>query len=111
MPLLPSIPYPPSRDGYWHPVTSTLNWCEEVGPIPEYLISKLIVLSSQDYYATVYSAEIVNTLTNLLFMLLGVKGILSCRRNGHDSIFEVAYYGYIVVGTGSFLFHSTLKCL
>ena len=27
---LPSVPYPPSRDGYWSPVTSTLNWCEEV---------------------------------------------------------------------------------
>lgn len=29
---LPSVPYPPSRDGYWSPVTSTLNWCEEVRP-------------------------------------------------------------------------------
>jgi hypothetical protein len=28
--LLPSIPYPPSQEGYWSPVTSTLNWCEEV---------------------------------------------------------------------------------
>lgn len=27
---LPSIDYPPSTEGYWHPVTSTLNWCEEV---------------------------------------------------------------------------------
>jgi dihydroceramidase len=71
---------------------------------------KLTVSAHQDYYATKYSAEIVNTLTNLLFMLLGVKGILSCRRNGHDAIFEVAYYGYLLVGTGSFLFHSTLKC-
>ncbi|KAI2918451.1 hypothetical protein CBS63078_3013 [Aspergillus niger] len=94
MPLssfLPHIPYPPSREGYWSPVTSTLNWCEE------------------DYYATIYSAEIVNTLTNLLFMALGIKGFLSCRRNGHDSIFQVAYLGYLLVGTGSFLFHSTLK--
>ncbi|GKZ29043.1 hypothetical protein AbraIFM66950_002779 [Aspergillus brasiliensis] len=95
MPLssfVPHIPYPPSREGYWSPVTSTLNWCEE------------------DYYATIYSAEIVNTLTNLLFMALGIKGFLSCRRNGHDSIFQVAYLGYLLVGTGSFLFHSTLKC-
>ncbi|RHZ68533.1 ceramidase [Aspergillus thermomutatus] len=51
------IPYPPSKAGYWSPVTSTLNWCEE------------------DYYATIYSAEIVNSLTNLLFMWLGLKGI------------------------------------
>ena len=25
-----SFPYPPSKEGYWAPVTSTLNWCEEV---------------------------------------------------------------------------------
>ncbi|KAE8354071.1 ceramidase [Aspergillus coremiiformis] len=90
-PALLFIPYPPSKAGYWSPVTSTLNWCEE------------------DYYATIYSAEIVNALTNLLFMWLGIKGLRSCRRNGHDTIFEVAYYGYLLVGAGSFLFHSTLK--
>lgn len=27
---LPFFPYPPAKDGYWEPVTSTLNWCEEV---------------------------------------------------------------------------------
>lgn len=43
-------------------------------------------------------------------MWLGVKGILSCRRYGHDQVFSVAYGGYLIVGTGSFLFHSTLKC-
>lgn len=43
-------------------------------------------------------------------MWLGIKGIISCRRNGHDQIFLVALCGYLVVGTGSFLFHSTLKC-
>ncbi|CAG7961899.1 unnamed protein product [Penicillium nalgiovense] len=76
---LPFFPYPPAKDGYWEPVTSTLNWCEE------------------DYYATEYAAEIVNTLTNLLFMWLGVQGIRSCRRNGHDQIFTVALIGYLVV--------------
>ncbi|EDN10322.1 conserved hypothetical protein [Histoplasma mississippiense (nom. inval.)] len=25
----PIFPYPPSRAGYWAPITSTLNWCEE----------------------------------------------------------------------------------
>ncbi|CAG8169441.1 unnamed protein product [Penicillium salamii] len=74
-----SFPYPPAKDGYWEPVTSTLNWCEE------------------DYYATEYAAEIVNTLTNLMFMWLGVQGILSCRRNGHDQIFSIALLGYLVL--------------
>lgn len=64
----------------------------------------------QDYYATPYAAEIVNTLTNLLFMYLGVKGVLNVRNHGHAKVFEVAFYGYLLVGTGSFLFHSTLKC-
>ncbi|KAK7532618.1 alkaline ceramidase-like protein [Phyllosticta citricarpa] len=88
---LPSVPYPPAGDGYWSPVTSTLNWCEE------------------DYYATIYSAEIVNTLTNLLFMFLAIKGITNCLANDHDRIFLITFAGYMLVGTGSFLFHSTLK--
>jgi len=72
-------------------VTSTINWCEE------------------DYYATIYSAEIVNTLTNLLFQFLAFKGILNCLKNDHDSIFLVTFIGYLLVGTGSLLFHATLK--
>ena len=66
---------------------------------------------NQDYYATPYIAEIVNTLTNLLFMYLAFKGIASCRKNGHDTIFLVAFVGYFLVGTGSFLFHASLKCM
>lgn len=65
----------------------------------------------QDYYATPYVAEVVNTLTNLLFMYLAIKGISSCRRNGHDTIFLVTFVGYLLVGTGSFLFHASLKCM
>lgn len=57
-----------------------------------------------------YSAEIVNTLTNLLFVYLAIKGIANCLRNGHDGIFLVTFIGYLLVGIGSFLFHSTLKC-
>ncbi|KAF2234622.1 alkaline phytoceramidase [Viridothelium virens] len=91
MSWLPSIPYPPSKDGFWSPVTSTLNWCEE------------------DYYATIYSAEIVNTLTNLLFMYCAFKGIFNCIQNGHDRIFLITFIGYLVVGTGSFMFHTSLK--
>ena len=57
-----------------------------------------------------YAAEIVNSITNALFLYLGVKGIRSCRKNGHDSVFQGAFLGYLVVGLGSFLFHATLKC-
>ncbi|KAH9865654.1 hypothetical protein J1614_009240 [Plenodomus biglobosus] len=88
---LPSIPYPPEQDGFWSPVTSTLDWCEE------------------NYVVTQYSAEIINTLTNLLFMYLAAKGIRNCLKHGHDTVFLVAFVGYLLVGTGSFLFHATLK--
>lgn len=89
---LPNIPYPqPRNDGYWAPITSTLDWCEE------------------NYYATQYSAEIVNTLTNLLFIYLAYRGISNCLSQSHDRIFLITFIGYLLVGTGSFLFHTTLK--
>lgn len=95
LPFALSFPYPPSPPpdgGYWAPVTSTLNWCEE------------------DYVLTHYAAEAVNASTNLLFFWLAVKGMASCLRNRHDAVFLVAFAGYGLVGVGSFLFHSTLKC-
>ncbi|KAL6708444.1 alkaline ceramidase ydc1 [Coniothyrium glycines] len=88
---LPSIPYPPEQDGFWSPVTSTLDWCEE------------------NYVVTQYSAEIINTITNFLFMYLATKGIRNCLKHGHDTVFLVAFIGYLLTGTGSFLFHATLK--
>ncbi|KXT15168.1 hypothetical protein AC579_7938 [Pseudocercospora musae] len=90
---LPSIAYPPAReeDGFWAPVTSTIDWCEE------------------NYYATRYSAEIVNSLTNLLFVYLAFKGMHNCLRHGHDNIFFLTFFGYLIVGSGSLAFHSTLK--
>lgn len=88
--MLPSTPYPSAGPGYWGPVTSTINWCEE------------------DYYATVYSAEIVNTITNLMFVFLAWKGIASCIRYGHAHVFLVGFASYLVIGVGSMLFHSTL---
>jgi dihydroceramidase len=68
-----------------------LQWCEE------------------DYYASYYCAEIVNTLTNILFVYLSYKGVKSCWKHGHDTVFAVAYFGYFLVGFGSFMFHATLK--
>ncbi|EMD01248.1 hypothetical protein BAUCODRAFT_29697 [Baudoinia panamericana UAMH 10762] len=89
---LPSIPYPPAQaEGYWSPITSTLDWCEE------------------NYYSTPYAAEIVNTLTNLIFPYLAIKGCFNCYSQGHDRVFFVAFVGYLIVGLGSFAFHATLK--
>ncbi|KAF2686628.1 alkaline phytoceramidase [Lentithecium fluviatile CBS 122367] len=88
---IPSFTYAPAQHGYWSPVTSTLNWCEE------------------DYYATHYIAELVNTLTNLFFVFLAIKSIRSCIQNGHDKVWIAAFFVLLFVGIGSFLFHATLK--
>ena len=106
---VPSIPYAdPRQGGYWDPVTSTINWCEEVClHLTAYSLTILILL--QDYYATTKIAETVNTFTNLLFMYFAYLGIQNCRKHGHDTIFLVSFVGYLLVGSGSFLFHATLK--
>jgi dihydroceramidase len=46
----------------------------------------------------------------MLFMYLAFKGIRSCLVNGHDTVYIMVFLGYLLVGTGSFLFHTTLKC-
>lgn len=84
-------PYRASRDGVWGTQTSTLNWCEE------------------DYNVTPYIAEFFNTVTNLIFIYLGVMGIRDCLRYGAAKIYILSYLGYIVVGLGSMAFHATLK--
>lgn len=106
---LPSIPYPPEQDGFWSPVTSTLDWCEEVSKRLSFY--KLALIDRKNYVVTRYSAEIINTLTNFLFMYLAAKGIRNCLKHGHDTVFLVAFIGYLLTGTGSFLFHATLKCM
>lgn len=74
------------------------------------LPSSAIANHGQDYYATYYAAEIINTLTNGLFIYLAYQGVKSCRKHGHDTVFQVAYFGYFLVGFGSLMFHATLKC-
>ncbi|KAK4131799.1 aPHC-domain-containing protein [Trichocladium antarcticum] len=85
------IPYRESREGFWGTQTSTLNWCEE------------------DYNITFYCAELVNTLTNLVFIWLGVKGLRNVAAYSHSRVFLLSFLGYIVVGLGSMAFHATLK--
>lgn len=48
--------------------------------------------------------------TNIWFMYLSAKGIRNCITEGHDTVFLVSFIGYLLVGSGSFLFHATLKC-
>jgi dihydroceramidase len=66
--------------------------------------------NTQDYNITFYCAEAVNTLTNLVFMWLGFKGLRNVLAYDHAKVFIFAFLGYIVVGSGSMAFHTTLKC-
>lgn len=36
------------------------------------------IINLQDYYATPYAAEIVNSFTNLAFVYLAYRGVASC---------------------------------
>lgn len=48
-------------------------------------------------------------MTNFLFIWLAYRGLVSCYKNGHDTVFAVAYAGYFAVGIGSLSYHATLK--
>ncbi|KAI1133500.1 alkaline dihydroceramidase [Nemania abortiva] len=86
-----SFPYHEPRPGFWGEKTVTLNFCEE------------------DYVMSYYCAEVCNTITNAMFLWLGVRGIKGCIKYGHPLIFPIAFVGYLIVGCGSTLFHATLK--
>lgn len=64
----------------------------------------------QNYYATHYIAEIVNSVTNLWFSALACYGIYNCLKYNHDRVFLVTYLGMLITGLGSFAFHATLTC-
>ena len=106
---LPYFPYPPAGDGFWSPITATLNWCEEVDVELAFVVTRS-AKSTQDYYATIYTAELINTLTNIYFIYLAIKGIRNCRQNNHDSACQVAFFNMLFIGTGSIFFHTTLNC-
>ncbi|VEU19808.1 DEKNAAC100842 [Brettanomyces naardenensis] len=81
---------PLSAEGFWGPPTSTIDWCEE-----NYVISS-------------YAAEIINTVTNLIYVYFAFNLLLSTIRNKHGPIFLVVSLGLFIVGVGSWLFHATL---
>jgi dihydroceramidase len=65
---------------------------------------------TQDYNITFYCAEAINTFTNVVFMWLGFKGLRNVLAYDHAKVFILVFLGYIVVGSGSMAFHTTLKC-
>ncbi|KAJ9471454.1 putative alkaline ceramidase dcd3B [Diplonema papillatum] len=87
---------PAGVTGYWGPVTSTVDWCED------------------NYRVTMYVAEFFNTLSGLpLVLLAGYALLLSARRGSLQGSFcyTLACVLNITVGVGSMAFHGTLTRL
>ncbi len=81
----------PEGDGFWGPVTATIDWCEE------------------NYVISPYVAEMVNTLTNFVYIILAVELWRSARKYHHGNIYLLVSLGLMAVGIGSFMFHMTLR--
>lgn len=78
-----------TKSGYWEPITATIDWCED------------------NYQYTHYLVEFWNSVTSLLFVAAGAFGLKE-----HFNLplpARLAFFGIILVGVGSFMFHGTLK--
>ncbi|ORX82940.1 alkaline phytoceramidase [Anaeromyces robustus] len=80
-----------NSDGYWSPITSSIDWCEE-----NYIVSK-------------YIAEFWNTLSNSIYILYALVGMRNVKKYHYDQRFYWAYFGLLCIGFGSWLFHMTLR--
>ncbi|RAL10184.1 ceramidase [Aspergillus homomorphus CBS 101889] len=81
-----------SINPFWGPPSSHSNFCEE------------------DYMITRYTAEFINTLTNLIYVLYAIHGLVHLPRNPSPSLSRrIPYYGLIGVGICSAGFHMSLK--
>ena len=81
---------PPSPTGYWGTSDATIDFCE-----PNYEVSH-------------YVAEFWNTVTSIPIMLVGVFGVLLCRKQQLGAEQTACYTVVGVVGVGSIAFHATL---
>ncbi|KAI7886283.1 alkaline phytoceramidase family protein [Lichtheimia hyalospora FSU 10163] len=77
-------------EGYWGPITSSVDWCEE------------------NYTHSYYVAEYWNSVSSLAMVLLGALGVALHHRSLGWRL-SVSYLLIVVVGIGSILFHATLQ--
>lgn len=77
--------------GFWGLPTATIDWCEP------------------NYQHSAYVAEFWNTLSNLLFVLLGLYGLRNSMTQGFEPRFHAQFVAVIVTGLGSAMFHGTLQ--
>ncbi|KAI9256479.1 alkaline phytoceramidase family protein [Phascolomyces articulosus] len=77
-------------EGYWGPITSSVDWCEE------------------NYTHSYYIAEFWNTVSSLAMVVLGLLGVTLHHRSIGWRL-TGSYFLIVVVGIGSVLFHATLQ--
>lgn len=58
---------------------------------------------------TLYIAEFYNTISNILFVLLGLFGLWMAVKQKFETRFHWQYIGVVVIGIGSAMFHATLQ--
>ncbi|KAF8346973.1 ceramidase [Amanita rubescens] len=78
------------NQGFFDPVTATLDWCEA------------------NYQFSYYIAEMANSFSNLFTIALAACGYLEARRQNLPQRYLIGYIGVALVGIGSFAFHATL---
>jgi hypothetical protein len=77
--------------GYWGEPTATIDWCEP------------------NYEYSFYVAEFWNTVSNLLFVLLGLYGLARSVKEGFEWRFHAQFIAVMITGLGSAMFHGTLQ--
>ncbi|KAF5368613.1 hypothetical protein D9758_002205 [Tetrapyrgos nigripes] len=85
-----SFPNPLSREGFFGPVTATLDWCEA------------------NYQFSYYIAEMVNSFSNLFTIYFALHLAWCVSKEKLPARFFVGCMGILLVGLGSFAFHASL---
>ena len=81
---------PGEADGFWGPITSSIDWCEH------------------NYAYSPYIAEFWNTVSNFLLVVASLYGLWICSRERLEMRFYVLYALVMIIGLGSLAFHGTL---
>ena len=76
--------------GFWGPITSSVDWCED------------------NYEVTHYVAEFMNTLSSIPVAIMGLVMLRQAIRENKSYPLRVASVAMTVVGVGSASFHGTL---
>ncbi|KAL4940508.1 hypothetical protein BDV06DRAFT_18951 [Aspergillus oleicola] len=86
------MPPSASTEPFWGPPTSNSNFCEE------------------DYEQTRYTAEFINSLSNIVYIIYGIYGLRKLRQKRNaDPLRSLPYWGLVAVGVCSTAFHVSMK--